>query len=89
MHDSVTLTDKVAKNGKIILTATNNSNEELFTIHAHILYFDADKRLIKHEDVYLVNSDYKVNPGETITRDNMFSQDASSYAVFYEAYKIG
>ncbi len=86
-YNEVTLTDKVSSNGKLILTATNNSNYDLNTIQAATLFFDENDNLVGFDDSYIVNSNYNVKAGETVVKDIRPPEEATSYMVYYTAYR--
>ncbi len=86
MHDAVEVTHQKAKNGKVIITGTNKSSDDLMSCCAIVLFFKSGK-LIDHDEVYLTNNDYQMNAGETIMEDTDNSKDYDDYAVYWTAYK--
>ncbi len=83
----VTLQANVASNGKLILQATNNGSEDLSTVQASTLFFDASDKLVGFEDSYIVNSNYNVLAGETVIKDLSIPEGADHYETYYTAYR--
>ena len=85
--DDIAFDHSVSSNGNLILSVTNNGNEDISTVQAATLFFDADNKLIGFEDSYIVNSNYNVEAGETVVKDLNIPEGADNYAIYYTAYR--
>lgn len=83
----LTMNHKISSNGKLIISATNNSNDDISTIQASTLFFDSENTLIGFEDSYIVNSNYNVEAGETVVKDLTVPEGADNYVIYYTAYR--
>ena len=87
VYSDVTLEAENASNGKLIISATNNSNYDINTVQAAVLFFDDDENLVGFEDTYVVNSNYNVEAGETVVKDLNPPEEATKYEIYYTAYR--
>ena len=85
--DDVTIDHNISSNGKLIISATNTSNNEISTIQAATLFFDDNDNLIGFEDSYIVNSNYNLDAGETVVKDLDVPDGAAYYWIYYTAYR--
>ena len=83
----LTMDHEISSNGRLIISATNNSNKDINTIQAATLFFDDEGQLIGFEDSYIVNSNYNVEAGETVVKDLSVPDGTANYSIYYTAYR--
>ena len=83
----VNVSTSVSDEKTLTITATNTSKTDISTVQVSTLFFDADDHIIGFDDSYLVNSNYNLEAGETISKDVSIPTNTDNYEYYYTAYR--
>ncbi len=87
MYDYIEITHSQAKNGKVIVTAKNNSKDNILSCKAIVIFLSEKGKLVDYEEAYLTNDLLELTSGEKYSQDVTCYDEYSSYEVYYTAYK--